>query len=330
MGEDRTESEVAQLPAEAAGGCAGAARGTGEGACATGEAEVAGPASGTMARSGWGRRALAGLWGQLVGLRLAVALLSRIPVGGSMPGDGLGIAAPWFGVVGAALGLAEGGVRLAAGPVFGRTVAAVFAVAVAVALTGALHQDGLADCADALGVRAASRTTVGASATVGPSSQANGEAERRELRRRRLAVMREPGLGTYGTLALVLWALASVTLVAALPGRRVLAALAIAAALGRWAAVLHGCVLKPARSDGLGAAFSPGLGATLSATVLATAVSTVWLPAGPLSALAALAVCGLVVAWARRALGGRTGDTLGATALLAELGSLGVLVALAR
>ena len=64
----------------------------------------------------------------------------------------------------------------------------MLALVVLVAVTGALHQDGLADCADGLGVR--------------------GDRERR------LAVMRDSAIGAFGTLALIGWAL---LLIAALP-----------------------------------------------------------------------------------------------------------------
>jgi adenosylcobinamide-GDP ribazoletransferase len=171
-------------------------------------------------------------------------------------------------------------------------------------LTGALHQDGLADCADALGVRGG--------------------------RDRRLEVMRDSTVGAFGALALVLWALLLAAVLAALPRHDVVRTLVIAGALGRWAAVLHATALAPARRDGLGAAFSPGLTALVVAT--GAAVATVALE--PLPALAALAAAVVVMAAvsviARWGLGGRTGDTLGATVALTEVAVCLVLLGFAR
>jgi adenosylcobinamide-GDP ribazoletransferase len=238
------------------------------------------------------------------GARLAVGLLTVIPVRACADDEGIGPAAAWFPLVGAVIGLAVGAVRLAADGPLGHTVAAVLAVIVLVVLTGALHQDGLADLADGLGVRGG--------------------------RERRLEVMRGSTLGAFGVLALVLWALLLVATVAALPRHRALSSLVIACALGRWAAVVHAAALPPARRDGLGAAFRPALGAVIVATVLVGATGALQ----PLPALAALAVALAVAAGtgvvATRTLGGRTGDTLGATVALTEAAACMVLLAFAR
>jgi adenosylcobinamide-GDP ribazoletransferase len=222
----------------------------------------------------------------------ALALLTVLPV---RPGDGdLGAAAGWFPAVGALVGLLAAGAWLAVEPALGPGVAAVLAVVVLVGVTGALHQDGLADCADALGVR--------------------GD------RQRRLAVMRDSTIGVYGGLALVLWVLLLVAALAALPRGEVLATLVLACALGRWAAVLHAVALPPARADGLGAAFVPGVAAVAVATACAVAAAIVLAEGPGTAAIAAAAVAALAVsAWARRSLAGRTGDTLGATVALAEV-----------
>jgi adenosylcobinamide-GDP ribazoletransferase len=236
---------------------------------------------------------------------LAVGLLTVIPVRARTEPLGLGSAAAWFPAVGALVGLGAGAVRVSAEPTLGASVSAVLAVAVLVALTGALHQDGLADCADALGARG------------GPE--------------RRLAVMRDSSTGAFGTLALALWALLYVAALAALPRDDAIRTLVVAAALGRWAAVVHAATSPAARPDGLGAAFVPGRIAlavgTGSAAVLAIAL-------GPASGVAALAGAALVAAattaWARDAVGGHTGDTLGATVALAEVTSALVLLGFAR
>jgi adenosylcobinamide-GDP ribazoletransferase len=237
----------------------------------------------------------------MAGAVLAVAFLTIVPVRARRAPRGLGAAAAWFPLVGAAIGAAGGGVRVLAEPAVGPAVAAVLATIVLVVVTGALHQDALADCADGLGVR--------------------GD------RARRLEVMRDSAIGAFGTLALVLWAALTIALLAALPRNQVVGAVALAAALGRWAAVLHAAAAAPARRDGLGAAFAPGPAATAIATGLALAGGAAVGWAG----LTAVASAGLVAAatthWARRTLGGRTGDTLGATVALGELAALTALLA---
>jgi adenosylcobinamide-GDP ribazoletransferase len=232
-------------------------------------------------------------------LRLALTFLTVVPVGGTRaptaPVPPLGAAAPWFPVVGAAVGAAAGAIAYAAEPTLGPLVAAVLAVIAMVVATGALHQDGLADCADGLGVR--------------------GD------RARRLAVMRDPTVGTFGVLALVAWLVLLVAALAGLERDDALRALVVAGAVGRWAALLHAALSRPARPDGLGSGFHVGAPGLAVATVLAAAAALLVAGVGPgLGALAAAVIVAAVTSdGARRLVGGRTGDTLGATVALTEV-----------
>ncbi|HEX5610558.1 MAG TPA: adenosylcobinamide-GDP ribazoletransferase [Solirubrobacterales bacterium] len=248
----------------------------------------------------------------LAGLSLAVSLLTVAPVpvrdrGGEAPGalasPKLGPAAPWFPLVGAVIGAFAGGIRVGAAPLVGTSVASVLALIALVAVTGALHQDGLADCSDGLGVR--------------------GDRERR------LTVMRDSALGAFGVLALIGWALLFVTALAALDDGEAILALIAAAALARWAALLHAAAAPPARSNGLGASFSPSRNALAIATIAALALA--FLTGGALPGLAAvggaLLATALLTLWSRHTLGGRTGDTLGGTVAVAEVVVLLALVA---
>jgi adenosylcobinamide-GDP ribazoletransferase len=181
----------------------------------------------------------------------------------------------------------------------------VIAVVVLVAATGAMHQDGLADCADGLGVR--------------------------WDRERRLEVMRDSSIGAFGALALILWLMLLVVALAGLARRDAALALVVAVASGRWAAVVHAAATPPARRDGLGAGFAVGPAGLALATAVAVAVDLG--VAGPARGLAAVAVAGavglLVSVWSRRALGGRTGDTLGVSVVLAEVAVVVFLLGLA-
>src|SRR4051794_34232497 len=108
----------------------------------------------------------------------AFAFLTRLPVrhGAERPLD-LVAAAPWFPVVGAAVGAATGGVHALARLAVPPAPATLLALAFAVLATGGLHEDGLADVADAVG--------------------AHTSAERRR------EILHDPRLGTFGTLAIV-------------------------------------------------------------------------------------------------------------------------------
>jgi adenosylcobinamide-GDP ribazoletransferase len=120
-----------------------------------------------------------------------------------------------------------------------------------------------------------------------------------------------------------------VTALAALDDGEAILALISAATLARWAALLHAAAAPPARLDGLGAGFAPAQTPLTIATVIALAIAV--LSCGALPGLAAiggaLVATALVTLWSRQTLGGRTGDTLGATVALAEVGVLLALVA---
>ena len=228
------------------------------------------------------------------GLAAAVVLLTVAPLPLRGAPDARWAPA-WFPLVGALVGAAAGGVRYGLDDLLGSGPATVLAVTVLVVVTGALHQDGLADCADGIGAR--------------------GD------RARRLAVMREPQVGVFGVLAVLLWLLLLVSAIASLDRDDALRVLILASALGRWCAVVHAVTTAPARSDGLGASFNVGRSQLVLASAAATAAAFgLEVPARAVTALAAAALVALAVsAWSRRAIGGRTGDTLGASVALAEV-----------
>jgi adenosylcobinamide-GDP ribazoletransferase len=227
--------------------------------------------------------------------RLAIAFLTRVPVGASVeaPTDLAG-AVPWFPVVGAAVGLTVAGAYAGAALVLPSGVAATVAVGVGVVLTGAFHEDGLADLADSLG----------------------GWSREDALR-----IMKDPTHGTYGVLALVLSVVVRMVAVAALDPGQALAALPAAHALGRSGAVT--LLLAPAaRRLGLGTAWASGVtAATVGATVvvgvvIAAALLGPWVVATAAAVAAGVAV---VAAVARRVLGGVTGDVMGAAEQAGEM-----------
>jgi adenosylcobinamide-GDP ribazoletransferase len=228
------------------------------------------------------------------GLPRAVAFLTIAPMPATTR-DGLVGAAGWFPLAGAAIGALAGSVRVGAEHLLGRTPATVLTMIALVILTGALHQDGLADTADGLGAR--------------------GE------RARRLQVMRDPATGAFGALALIGWALLMLATLASLDATHALIALTVACALARWAALLHAAAAPPARSDGLGAALHVSRPALAAATILSVVLSLALCGTVPGAAAigTALLLALLSALLAHRTFGGRTGDTLGATIAVAEV-----------
>jgi adenosylcobinamide-GDP ribazoletransferase len=239
---------------------------------------------------------------------IATALLTRLPVGVAVPADCAIAASGWaFPLVGAGVGalcaLAFGVAQLLG---CGNAVAGLLAVAAGIALTGAFHEDGLADTADGFG----------------------GGSDRDE----KLRVMRDSRQGSFGVVALVL----SIGLRAAALGaigEPIHAGLALiaahAASRGALPALMH--VLAPARLDGLGAtAGRPSRTVAIVAMVLGGGIALALL--GPRTGPLALALSGGAVALAailaRRQIGGYTGDVLGFFQQIGEIVML--LVAAAR
>ena len=234
--------------------------------------------------------------------KAALRCLTRLPVRGPQrsPEEALAASVPAFSLIGALIGaLAAFVFALASSLGLGPMLAAVLAVAAQALLTG-LHEDGLADMADGFG---------------GGRTRAD-----------KLRIMRDPRLGSFGALALVLALLARIAALTALAGPALAgAALVAAGAVSRAGLPLIMTDLPLARDDGLAAgagrphplraAAAAGIGVLLALAVLPAGVA-----AGGLigAAGALLAVGGL----ARRQLGGYTGDVLGAAQQLSEIGFL--------
>jgi adenosylcobinamide-GDP ribazoletransferase len=239
----------------------------------------------------------------LTDLRTALAFLTRLPLPASSAGTFDLARAGWaFPLVGAVVGLA-GWVALWGAAALGlpAMAGALLAIAAMVWLTGALHEDGLADSADGLGAR--------------------GD------RARRLEVMRDSRTGAFGVLALVLAVGLRVAALAALTsnpasGDQVLWALVAAHALARGTLPATMAWLAPARADGLAAgAGRPGTTTALVALLISAVIAIAAL--GLARGVATLAIAAVAIfLWCRLSadrFGGHTGDTLGAQAVLGEI-----------
>jgi len=247
------------------------------------------------------------LWGEDV--RGSLMFLTRLPVGG--PPLVMPRALRAFPFAGGLIGLLGALVLTGALEIgFSPLIGAILTLAAMAAVTGALHEDGLADTADGFG----------------------GGTDKEQ----KLKIMRESQIGTYGTITLVFTVGLRIAVVAELTAT--LAPLALGSALvaagaaGRVAPVVVLMLLPAARPEGLGvstgrpqtgvflAAISAG--AVLLLPVFATISIISLIVAVILSFVVTMAICEL----SRRQIGGQTGDVAGAAAILAETGFLTGLV----
>jgi adenosylcobinamide-GDP ribazoletransferase len=251
-------------------------------------------------------------WNWLGEVRIALVFLTVLPVR-LTPADlrfGVSHAVRAFPLAGLVVGaIAAAAFTLADMAGLASTIAALVALAVAAVVSGGLHEDGLADTVDGL---SGGRT-----------------------RERCLAIMRDPRIGAHGALALVLTVGLRASAIS-YTGVVLDAACALigAAIASRTAMVPVMYLLPPARPDGVSAAAgtphrsraadSVAIGILMTALALAPVLQ-------PLTILLVIAGCAagaaLPALFARRRLGGQTGDVLGAVQQCAEIGFLLVFIA---
>jgi len=230
----------------------------------------------------------------------AFAFLTRLPMGGlSYTAEDLRWCSAHFPLVGTVLGAVLGAVMLVserAGPV----VAAALAVCAGMLLTGAFHEDGLADTADALG----------------------GASDREKL----FVILRDSRIGSFGAAALCMALLLRVALLSALAGLAPLALL-LTQALARLPPVWMMAILPSVSPEGAKSSAVVRAGAAQVAVASgwiallfgAAAVTGFldWRLLVGLLAVAGLTAVACGIRFMRRA-GGLTGDFLGATEQVVE------------
>jgi adenosylcobinamide-GDP ribazoletransferase len=232
-----------------------------------------------------------------MGLRAAIRFLTIVPVrGGDAPP---GRAAAFFPLVGAGIGAAGAGVYLLAHAAFPVSIAALATVAFWTVISGVLHEDGLADVADA--VRAG------------------------RSRERILAILKDSRIGTFGAVAILLSVLARWQALEYLATPRVVEVLIASQAVPRAAMVAMAWCSRPIES-GTG----PGLGFALAST-LSTPAAVAAIVQGAAAALVMgwrpglIMIAGSVLivqaarGWFYRRLGGINGDCLGFTEQVLEI-----------
>ena len=229
--------------------------------------------------------------------QVATMLLTRLPAG-TIKGDVPSLAeARWaYPVVGLPLGLFAYAVHSAAmGLGASAAISAILTILSLALLTGALHFDGLADFADGLG----------------------GGRDKAHC----LEIMRDSRIGSYGTLALMLLVGLWVAALADIGSSVTLLHFLGVAMLSRAAMVVLLEWMPAAREDGLGKSASGtgrASGLALGGVIVFALLGLGWIGLGLVLVTAAIAV--LVALAASRRIGGQTGDVLGATQALTEVG----------
>lgn len=242
---------------------------------------------------------------------LALGFFTRIPVPSfaDFKDSEMNSAAKYFPLIGVIVGLIGAGVFVLSGHVFPNTIAILLSMAATVCLTGAFHEDGLADSADGLG----------------------GGWDKERI----LTIMQDSRLGTYGAVALFTVLFAKFQLLTELPQSFIAYALVIAHALSRLCAVYTMATLNYVKTSGKAKPLASKL------TVMDVLIASVFglLPLillqcyfSPLEIEArhiiALFTCVFVPVIAagmwwriknKRWLGGYTGDCLGAAQQITEL-----------
>ena len=243
--------------------------------------------------------------GFLAELRLALSFLTILPVIDQRPASEETVAASfvWFPVVGFLIGVTLVGEDWILAHVFAQVIRSVLIVASLTIVTGAVHLDGLADTADALG---AGRD-----------------------RERALDILRDSRVGTFGASAIFFDLTLKILALSTLAGTRRYAALIIAPTLARFAMVMVGVGIPYLRESGAGTAFlnSQSLGwrrrvavvfLIIDCAILVSPFRTV----GVLAVSIALLIAFLMHLFYRRWLGGVTGDLVGACGEVIEIAVL--------
>lgn len=229
---------------------------------------------------------------------LAVQFLTRIPVPGlsAINADAAKVALAraviWFPVVGALVGGVTAGVFLLAGQVWPPIIAVILALIVEARVTGAFHEDAVADFCDGFG---------------------GGMTPERIHE-----IMKDSRIGSYGTLGMGLAVALRAALMATLPDALILPALIASAGFGRYLAVCLMAIVRPlAQTGGLAkdVGAQVGAGQWLAASLLTLPFMVPLGMMTPVPLFGALVISLIFALWFRRFLmrhlGGVTGDCLG-------------------
>ena len=239
---------------------------------------------------------------EIAKLLLAIQLLTRIPVNTTtiFTDQRMASAPRYYPLVGTMIGAVAATVYLLATTNLSEVIAVMLSTTATLMLTGAFHEDGLADTFDGIG--------------------GGADADRA------LEVMRDSRLGTYGSLALIIVITLKMALLVDIPAGSVAAALIAGHTLSRLSSVIVIVRSNYVRAEGTGKPVARGLStrswqiASLCGLIVLTG-SWPWLHSEALFAGLLLLFMGHYVtrAWVEKNISGYTGDTLGAVQQTSEL-----------
>lgn len=243
------------------------------------------------------------LWGQARLLLCAVQFLTRIPTSSlkTFEPEWITRATRYFPLIGQGVGAISAGIFLIGFEVWGAAVASVLAIGVGLLVTGAFHEDGLADTADGLG---------------------GGQTPQR-----RLEIMKDSRIGTYGACSIFVALGLKGALLASFTAPVGALTLLAAHGVARAAAVVVMRATPYAPSGEAGKWKPTPMGVRTVEVVVALAIAAWPLLFLPMQAIGAGLALGLVAALiltktALRLIGGHTGDVLGAVEQVFEVGFL--------
>ena len=242
-------------------------------------------------------------WGPIAG---SIGFLTVIPVPHVAPSPTLTERSlALFPLIGALIGALLGGLALGLDHILPAGPVAALLIAGGALLTGGLHVDGLMDTADGIfGGRSPEQ---------------------------RLMIMRDSRVGAFGVIAGGVALLGQFACLSELTGHARFIALVVAATMSRWAMLMALAIFPAARTSGVGATFhtaatrTAGIAGTLFVILLALVSGQLGMIALATSTIAVLG-CGHLLT---RQLGGLTGDSYGAIAVVTETAVLFLAVALA-
>jgi adenosylcobinamide-GDP ribazoletransferase len=222
----------------------------------------------------------------------------RVPAWVGHAQEQLAGAIRYFPVVGLIVGASGAATLWLAAQVLPAPLPAILAIVVTVLMTGAIHEDGLADTCDGLGGGA--------------------------TRERALEIMKDPRIGAFGAIALMLSLLLKISALSVMTLWTAMLALFAAHAFARFCAVLFSFagryVGSAERSRAAPVVTQVKRSDVLVAAVFGLPVLVLCGRDAIVAAIVALVLLGLLFRWCVRRIGGYTGDTLGAAQQVTEIG----------
>jgi adenosylcobinamide-GDP ribazoletransferase len=220
----------------------------------------------------------------------------RVPAWVGHAQEQLAGAVRYFPAIGLIVGASGAATLWLAAQVLPAPLPAILATVVTVLMTGAIHEDGLADTCDGLGGGA--------------------------TRERALEIMKDPRIGAFGAIALILTLLLKISALSLMPVWTAMTALVGAHAFSRFCAVLVSFagryVGSAERSRAAPVVGSVKIGDVLIAAVFGLPALALCGRAAIVAVIVSLALLVLLFRWCVQRIGGYTGDTLGAAQQLTE------------